>query len=267
MDRNRLMMIAAVLAAIVVLAGGFLLGVKPQLDAASTARATEASVTAQNAQLQTSLTSLKKQYDSLDDLKSELADLKQSVPADVETGSLITELNSVAKSSQATLSNIQFGSAAAYVAPVSAAAPAAAASTGTSEATASATPSPSASATPVAPVATTDSLITPSNFTTIPLTVSVQGTYAQALSFLQGMRDGDRLFLVTAITSAEGSSDTGSESTTDSVNATDTINWTFGGLVYALTDAASAQDTQQSTPSTAADAASADSSTDTAAGK
>jgi hypothetical protein len=265
MDRNRLMMIAAVVAAIVVVAGGFLLGVKPQLDAASTARATEDSVTAQNAQLQTSLTSLKKQYDSLDDLKSELADLKQSVPADVETGSLITELNGVAKSSQATLSNIQFGSASAYVAPVAAAAPAAAASTGTSEATA--TPSPSASATPSAPIATTDSLITASNFTTIPLTVSVQGTYAQALAFLQGMRDGDRLFLVTNITSAAGSSDTGGESTTDSVNATDTINWTFGGLVYALADADSVQETQQSTTSTAADAASASSSTDTAAGK
>jgi Tfp pilus assembly protein PilO len=269
MDRNRLMMIAAVLAAFVVLAGGFFLGVQPQLKSAADAHSAEVAVTAQNEKLASTLASLRAQYSKLGTKKADLADLRKTVPAGVDSGSMITELNGIAEKSGVTLSNIQFGTAASYMPPVSAAAPA------TATAGATASPSPSATAsptpvasTPVAPAVTTDPLITAANFSTIPLTVTIQGSYADALSFLQGVRDADRLFMINTITSAAGTSASG-DSTTDAANAApDTLNWTFGGLVYALTDAKSAQQSQQNSSSTTAGSTTADgSSTDTAAGK
>lgn len=272
MERNRLLMIGALLAAVVVVAGGFLLGVKPRLDAASSAQATQATVSQQNRDLETSIAALKKQSEGLDAVKAELATLQESVPAGVESGALITELNKNAAASGVSLDNIAFGAAAAYTAPQSAA------STSTSAtATDSASPAASDSAsptatptstTPASPTVATSSLITASNFTTIPVTIAVQGSYAQALAFLQGLRDGDRLVLVNSITSAEATSDGSTDSTTTSTNTTTTLNWTFAGFVYALTDAATAQQAQQSTTSTAAGTSSTDgSSTDTAAGK
>lgn len=271
MDRNRLLMLAAMLAAVIVVAGGFFIGVQPQLASASSAQQSIASVGKQNDELGSSLGELKKLYADLPSLKTELAGRRASVPDDVETGAFITELNTVAKKTGVTVTNIVFQDPAAYVAPVTADATDSSDSA-KSTASPSAAPTPAAS-TPASPVLTTDPLITAANFTDIAVSVGIQGTYAQALAFLQGLREGDRLFLITTLSSASA----GSEATTDSsstdspstaaTTSADAINWTFGGLVYALADADSVQETQQSTTSTAADAASASSSTDTAAGK
>ncbi|RKR75521.1 hypothetical protein [Frondihabitans australicus] len=266
MDRNRLLTIAAALAAVVVIAGGFFLGIQPKLSAASTAHAQEQSVTTQNESLDTNLAKLKSQFEKIDSLRAQLASKREAVPSDVASDTFITELNGIADSTNVTVSNITFGTPAAYAAPVSSTP--AASTTSTATASASASPSASATATaaptptattPQAPTVATSPLITAANFTDIPVSMEIKGSYTQAIAYLQGLRDGKRLFLVTSITVTPA----GSDGTTSSAPT-----WTFGGLIYALTDSTSATQEQQSTTSSTASGTASDSSTtDSAAGK
>lgn len=276
MDRNRLMMVAAAVATVVVIAGGFLLGIQPQLHATSTAQSQEDSVVAQNAALTSNLETLKSQFSTLNSLETQLNTKKKSIPDDVSSAAFITELNGIAKSTGVTISNITFGTPAAYVAPVSST-PAATSTTSSTASpspsasaseSATATPVPSAS-TPASPTVATSPLITASNFSDVPVTMQIQGSYAEALVFLKGLRDGERLFLVTSIVMAKSSgaaAATGDTATSTSPTSTEPT-WTFGGLVYALSDSTSTTQTEQSTTAAAAGTATDGSSTDTAAGK
>lgn len=241
MDRNRLLMIAAVLAAVVVVALGFVVGVNPQLTAAADARAQNASVAQQNETLRAGIVTLKSKFSKLDSLTTQLATSQKSVPSDADSPAFITEINDLASKTGVAVTTLTLSDAQAYVAPVAAE---------------STTSSAAAGALPVAPASVTNAAISGKNFSVIPVSITVGGTYAQALSFLAAVHTGDRLFLVTAFS---GSADSSADGTSGS--------WTVAGYIYALADADSVQETQQSTTSTAADAASASSSTDTAAGK
>jgi Tfp pilus assembly protein PilO len=261
MERNRLLLFAAGLAAVVIVAGGFFVGVQPQLSAASDARSQEATVATQNASLKAATAKLQSANKNLTSLKSQLGVLKNSVPEDGASADLIREYNSLAQSTGTTIVNITTADAVAYTPPAStvpAATPTSTASASPS-ASATATPSPTATSTvPAAPVATTNTLITAANFSAIPVTVEIQGSYAQALGFMKGLHDGKRLFLVTQVASA---------ATGGAQNATPN-DWTISGLVYALSDAASTNAQQQTSTSTAAGTTpTGSSSTDTAAGK
>lgn len=264
MDRNRLLLICAALAAVVVVAGGFFLGVAPQLSSAATAKSQNHSVVSQNAALASATDELKSAYTKLDSLTTQLKVLQASVPDNGSSSELIREYYKIANSTGVTIVKIGNDDAQAYTPPASAAT-----ETPTDTASASASPSASATATPsaaatvpVAPTVATNSKITAANFAALPVTVEVGGSYAQALAFMKGLHDGPRLFLVTAVTSSVRT-DTSSGSTTEAQSPND---WTISGYVYALTDAASAQQSQQTSTSTAS-GTTGDSSTDTAAGK
>ncbi|ARC55739.1 hypothetical protein AS850_01440 [Frondihabitans sp. 762G35] len=268
MDRNRLLMIGAAVAALAVIAGGFLLGVQPQLQAADSASAQETSVRAQNASLVESTKTLESAYSKLDSLTTQLTSLKASIPQTGGLADLIREYNTLADKTDTTIVKIVNGDAEAYTPPA-----VAATATGSSSATATASPSPSATAAPtstlpVAPAVVTSPLITAANFSAIPVSVEIKGSYAQALEFLKGLHDGPRLFLVTQVTSSVSSTETSSAASGAAAASQSPNDWTISGLVYALTDAASAKAQQQSTStSTAAGTATDASSADTAAGK
>lgn len=237
MTRNRLNLLLAIAAMLVVALAGFFLGVQPQLAQAAADRGQQVGVDATNRTTASELARLKERAKSLPKLEAELASLTASVPSSASMSTFYASVDSVAARTGVKVSAITTADAQAYTPPTSA--DGAATEPGTTaspEPTTTASPEPSATAsastTPRASAAT-DPRITPANFSAIPVTVSVDGSFDQALAFVGGMQDGPRLFLVNAVSS------TAAQATTDGADggASDVTTWTFGGYVYVLSDA------------------------------
>ncbi len=227
MTRNRLYMFAAIAAMLVVAVAGYFVGVQPQLARASTDDAQRQSVVTANASNNEELARLKAQAVKLPEMRDRLAALEASVPSDADMSSFYGELNAVAGATGVTISSITTSDALAYTSPTAAeetTAPAGSTATAEPSSSASASASPSAQAT--SPGVTTNGQITASNFSAIPVAVSIDGSFDQALEFARGVQSGARLFLIDAVSSAASSS-----STEDGASGT---TWTFGGYVYVL---------------------------------
>lgn len=236
MTRNRLNMLLAIASMLIVALAGFFLGVQPQLAQAAADREQQVGVDATNRTTASELARLKDRAKSLPKLEAELASLTASVPGSASMSTFYASVNSVAARTGVKVSAITTADAQAYTPPTSAGvATAEPDTTASPQATASASPDPSAtasaSAAPRASVVT-DPRITSANFSAIPVTVSVDGSFDQALAFVGGMQDGPRLFLVNAVSS------TAAQATTDGAGggASDMTTWTFGGYVYVLSD-------------------------------
>lgn len=242
MNRNKLSLIIAGLAAVALVLGGWFVGVQPQLASAAASAQQQSDIDARNDTVRAELARLEHQYDELGTLRSGLTTLQSSIPDSTDTTPFIKELNQLADANAVSISSLTFGDAQAYVPPATAEAPAPGAS-------ATATPSPSASASSepeaaassavAAPKTVTDPLITSSNFIVIPVSVSVDGSDAQALAFTSGVQKGSRLFLVNSIgTGSAGgeTADTGAPAATTSGSKT----WTLAGFIFVLDTTATA---------------------------
>lgn len=227
MSKNRLNLVIAVVAMVVVAAAGFFFGVQPQLAQAASNREQQRTVDATNSTTAKELDRLRDRAKTLPQMQSNLAVLQQSVPSTASMSTFYSEIDGIAERSGVTVSAITTSDAVAYTPPASTDPATDTADAAPATAEPSATSSPSASAAPSAPSVTTNSAITASNFSVIPVSVSVNGTFEQALSFASGTRDGARLFLVDSITSSA------SQDSTDST-ATSSTTWTFAGYVYVL---------------------------------
>lgn len=221
MTRNRLNMLLAVVAMVVVALAGFFLGVQPHLAQAASDRTDQVTVDATNRTTAAELARLKERAESLPKLKAELAALTASVPSSASMSSFYGAVDSVAAKAGVKVSAITTSDAVAYTAP-------AAATDAAAEATDGATAEPATEAADGATAPLTDPAISAANFSAIPVSVSVDGSFDQALSFVGGMQDGARLFLVTTVSSSV------SQDSTDPAAAAATT-WTFGGYVYVLT--------------------------------
>lgn len=221
MTRNRLNMLLAVVAMVVVALAGFFLGVQPHLAQAASDRTDQVTVDATNRTTAAELARLKERAESLPKLKAELAALTASVPSSASMSSFYGAVDSVAAKAGVKVSAITTSDAIAYTAP-------AAATDAAAEATDGATAEPTTGATDEATAPLTDPAISAADFSAIPVSVSVDGSFDQALSFVGGMQDGARLFLVTTVSSSV------SQDSTDPAAAAATT-WTFGGYVYVLT--------------------------------
>lgn len=231
MTRNRLNMLLAVVAMVVVALAGFFLGVQPHLAQAASDRTDQVSVDATNRTTAAELARLKDRAKSLPAMKAELAELTTSVPSSANMSSFYGAVDGVAARAGVKVSAITTSDALAYTAPVAASTAAGtedSSASATDEATDEATPEPTAASTGDATVPVTDPAISAANFSAIPVSVSVDGSFDQALSFVGGMQDGARLFLVTTVSSSI------SQDSTDPAAAAATT-WTFGGYVYVLT--------------------------------
>lgn len=239
MSSNRLMLLLAVVAAVVVAAGGFFLGVQPQLDRAATAKSDTESISAGNATTRAEIARLRQQAKTLPEMRTRLATLQASVPDAAGVSSFISQLNGTADTAGVQVATITVGDATAYSPP---AAPAggdtssdAASSDGS--ATATATPAPTAVATtPAAPETATDSSITSRNFSVIPVSVTVNGEFPGALTFVKGVQSNSRLFLIDSISSSSPST----AAADDSDARAESPSWTFSGSIYVLSDTAAA---------------------------
>jgi len=227
MTRNRLNMLLAVVAMVVVALAGFFLGVQPHLAQAASDRTDQVSVDATNRTTAAELARLKDRAKSLPAMKAELAELTTSVPSSANMSSFYGAVDGVAARAGVKVSAITTSDALAYTAPV-AASTAAGTEDSSASATDEATPEPTAASTGAATAPVTDPAISAANFSAIPVSVSVDGSFDQALSFVGGMQDGARLFLVTTVSSSI------SQDSTDPAAAAATT-WTFGGYVYVLT--------------------------------
>ncbi|SEA55344.1 hypothetical protein [Leifsonia sp. 21MFCrub1.1] len=223
-NSNRLWIIGSVLITVVVLVLGWIVGVQPQLAAAATATVQRIDVEQTNARYEAVLAKLKSEHDRLPELTARLAALAASVPSGTESSTFVTELNGVAAGTGVTIRSLTFSDAVSYKPPVAPAEPTPTASGST--ATPAPTPSPSAS--PAAPAPVTSPLITSTNFFATPVQVGVRGSLSQVLDFLAGAQKGERLFLVTALSSSPSTDEGVPEGTVDA---------TIGGYIYAVTPA------------------------------
>ncbi|MBC7762952.1 MAG: hypothetical protein H7201_14410 [Candidatus Saccharibacteria bacterium] len=226
MDRNRLWVVGTVAMMVVVVVGGWFLGIQPQLSAANAASESRTSEAVRNATSERLLVTLKRDFAGIGELKDSNATLRRSVPSSAQLSTFVTELDALAGQNGVAVTKITVSDAMAYTPPVIVAA----AVTG---AAASPTPSPSASAAPVvaAPVApqapplVTDPKITAANFIAIPIALQITGPYTNVLNFVKGLQAGERLFLVTNLSTAPSTAKTAVASTVDAG---------VKGLIYVL---------------------------------
>lgn len=234
MSKNRLSLLLAVMAMVVVAVGGFFLAVQPQIAQTAAAHAQTETVNATNGASRTELARLRDQAAELPAMRRELAARSASVPDSADVSPFLDELTAIATSAGMQVSSFTASDATAYSPTVTADPANTDSASGGSGSTANASPSaePSATATatapsaPAAPSIVTDPSITAQNLSVIPVTVAVDGSFEQALSFVKGVQSGQRLFLITSISSAEKSGDDGAASATST--------WTFGGSIYVL---------------------------------
>ncbi|TFB96793.1 hypothetical protein E3O42_16780 [Cryobacterium adonitolivorans] len=207
MDKNRIWAFGAALAIAATAILGWTLGISPKLNEAKAAEIQRAVVETQNIDYESQLATLQKQFDNIGDLKSDLAALQLAVPNAAEIPAFVTQLDTIGRQRDVTLTGIIVNDAQSYV-PVVVAPPAAAAapaaeveSTETTGAGVSATeavtvpPTPAELAASLAP--SPSPLVTAANFVSVPITVNVEGSYGDVLEFIDGLQKGTRLALVT----------------------------------------------------------------------
>ncbi|OIH95375.1 type 4a pilus biogenesis protein PilO [Curtobacterium sp. MCBA15_001] len=239
MSKNRLQLVIALAVGLLVVLGGALLGVQPQLAQASANREQRSQIDATNRTYQAELARLRAQAQKLEPMKQQLSALQASVPSTADIASFYKEIDQVGTTSRVTVSGVTVADAVAY-APPEVSEPAVAATPA-----AGATPAPTAApspTTPVAPTPKTDSKITSANFSTIAVSIDVVGDFSEALAFARGMQNGPRLFLVNDLKAQQNDAVEGA--------TTSSMSWSLSGYVYVLADAKTAHQSQTTaTPS------------------
>jgi len=184
---------------VAVLALGYLLGVSPTLEQAAAAQAQADSIKTANDASDVRLASLKKQFDEIGLLNTELAELLESIPYDADIPGFLAEINALCAQTGVTLTSLSVNDALAYISPT-AAADAAAAQAAADAAAAS--DDPPAAVTPTTPVAEGSRLVA------VPVKVVVSGQYSNVMSFAGALQKGSRLMLVTNLALTGSATDT-----------------------------------------------------------
>lgn len=231
MSRNRLMMLLAITASVVVALAGFFIGVAPQLTSTRASEEQRRSSEQDNVATQQRIGKLAEENKTLSQQQAQLAVLQGSIPATLDQSSFYSELTDLASTSGVTIASLTTSDAQAYAPPQSAGAGAPATPSASATPSSAATPS-----TPQAPVAKTNASITSANFSAVPVSVGVNGSFEQAIAYMKAVQSGKRLFLVTSIVSS--SSSTSGSATKGSTGPT---TWTLSGFIYVLQDAAATQ--------------------------
>ena len=202
---TRLWIIGSMLLVIAILAMGWFLGVSLKLSEASTAGQQQSEAEAQNVVHEREIAVIKKQFDQLPALKSQLAVLRAAVPAGNGMSAFLDELHALEQQNQVSLTDFKAGDGQPY------------------------TPVKSTTLT----ASTTNPLVTPDNFVAIQVGVTVTGDDANIMRFIDGVQTGDRLFLVTSLKLDQ---DKAAADTTSKTQPAVAFTATVSGLVYVLLD-------------------------------
>jgi hypothetical protein len=225
---NRIWIVGAVIVMIAILLMGWFLGASPMLSQAAANDVQRASVESTNAGQEATLASIKEQFENIDALKAELAELQKALPPGSDLSTFIGELHDLEAASGVTITSITAGDAEEFVpaAPlVPEVVPEAAAEGADAAAPEAVVPEAEvAEVDPAVAAAAADAAALPvGEFIVIELTLVVSGTQAQVIDFIDAVQNGNRLFLVTGLTIA--------------VDETDgTYQGTVPGNVYVLID-------------------------------
>jgi len=199
MNSNRLWTLGAVLVIVGLLAATWFLGVSPQLAAAQLADSERAGIETQNVANQSTLTSLKAQFEKIDELRAELAESREVVPASVQQSLLIGQIGDFAKANDVKISLASFSDPEASIAG------------------SSTDPELSAAM----------ALVSPESFLVVPLSMTIHGEYTDVMNFIDDLQTGTRLVLVFEVTMPEGRAKKG-----------ETVDISIAGETFVLLDAA-----------------------------
>ncbi|KGJ82348.1 hypothetical protein GY21_00835 [Cryobacterium roopkundense] len=222
MDKNRLWVIGAVLVIGAVVVLGWGLGISPKLTELRAYEAERDTTMAQNAVYEAQIVALKAQFEDIDALRDDLSDVQLAVPGAAEIPGLVTQLTAIAATSQVVVSAFTPNDAQAYD-------PALLAVTAPVEpSTTVPAPTTGAGAVAVADAVavaepTVDPRITATNFVAIPISITVDGPYDNVLDFVSGLQYGQRLVMVTAVSTTVPTPE-------------GTVSGTITALVYVLLD-------------------------------
>lgn len=191
MNKDRLWIIGAGAALVIIALLGWTLGISPLVDQASAANAQVATITSTNQASQLQLQKLKSEYANIDQFKKDLAALRVSIPSDASLASFLKEINTLCDQNHVELQSVAIADATLYVNPNSTVSAVPVAGS-----TATPTPTPTAAAgattTTTAPVATAGSKA--GDFVLLPVTISYSGSFSDVMSFTGGVQTGPRLF-------------------------------------------------------------------------
>lgn len=118
MDKHRLSLIVIGLLAVVILFGGWLLGVQPQIDRIDSANAQTKTVGQLNGVQQARNDALAADNENLGQYKADLAAKQTEIPAKRGQQELINQIDAAAIASGVTVRTLRFDAALEYVAPV-----------------------------------------------------------------------------------------------------------------------------------------------------
>ena len=183
-DRHRILAIVAAVSILLVLVFGLLLLVVPVLEQGVAANAQSKLIATSNQASRASIAALKAKSAQKSSLSQKLTELSISVPASAEVPLFVRKLVDLSERHSVALTNLVVGEAGAYAPP----APSAPAShAGSSAGGATAQPSPPARA----GVA--------KRIVSMPVKMTVTGSFASIMAFVGGVQKAPRLYLVSAI--------------------------------------------------------------------
>ncbi|MFC5928103.1 hypothetical protein D6T64_10370 [Cryobacterium melibiosiphilum] len=192
--------LATFVVAMILLLSGVLV-ILPRVEATVAAHAETDAVKVANELTRAQIDELADQYDDIDTLRSELAELRAAIPTTVDLPEFLLQLDELAAQNGVTIGSVSLGDPIPQ-ALTAAVDPAAAV--------------PAASAAPAAPAADAAAA---GPFATISLSLSVTGGSSGVLGFVNGLQQGERMVSVTAFNTSF-STEADAASGTSSITAT-----------------------------------------------
>jgi len=209
---NRIWIIGTAILSVAVIVLGWFLGIAPKLAESTLASFQRTQVDGQNAQHAADLAALKEQFSSIEEIRAHLNAAEDGVPNNDESDLYYDELHAYTKGEKLSIDEITFAAPVPYAAidPLSAEVgeAGAVADPVTDPVTDPVVDDPNAgddggtttsAGTPAVAGTSTNSLVTPSNFYTVEVSMRVSGAQNDVLEFITNMREADRLFLLTTI--------------------------------------------------------------------
>lgn len=190
----RLWTLLGAIGAIAILVGAWLLGVSPRLDEAATADSSREQAVAQNAILASELERLEAQFESIDQLRSNLDELQQSLPPELRSADFVRQLNGLAEQAGVTLNSITIQGAGVFV-PSGGSVVEDAAEPATDGSGSPAIEAPSSEIDPIQTVPVAPG-VDADNFVLVPIAIEATGAYDSLVAFLDAVQSGTRLVLV-----------------------------------------------------------------------
>ena len=185
---------------LVIVDGSWLLEISPTLSAAADSTAQASATRQQNDLLQLKITKLKADFAKLPEYKASLKGLQAQIPTDLQLADYLRQLDAIAVARSITITAVSPSTPTSVVAAATPAAKAPAAAASAATTTASPTATSATPSTAAAP-ASAAGVKTPSGFTAVPVSITVIGTYANGLDFVNDLQNTTpRLFLVSGLT-------------------------------------------------------------------